>query len=62
LPEVSWFQAKLVQHGFALKETGTLDKETRTVLAAFQMKYRPGRYDGQPDAETAALLAVLTGK
>jgi len=23
------------------------------------MKYRPARFDGEPDAETAALLAVL---
>ncbi|EKM95296.1 N-acetylmuramoyl-L-alanine amidase [Stutzerimonas degradans] len=31
------------------------------MLAAFQMKYRPARYDGEPDAETAALLQVLNG-
>jgi N-acetylmuramoyl-L-alanine amidase len=24
------------------------------------MKYRPARYDGEPDAETAALLEVCT--
>jgi N-acetylmuramoyl-L-alanine amidase len=31
------------------------------VVAAFQMKYRPSNYDGQPDAETAAILTALTG-
>ena len=60
LPEVTWFQTKLVEHGFALAVTGTLDPTTRQVLANFQMKYRPARYDGLPDAETAALLDVLT--
>jgi len=60
LPEVAWFQTRLVRHGFALPVTGTLDAATREVLAVFQMKYRPARYDGQPDAETAAILDVLT--
>lgn len=60
LPDLLWFQNKLIEHGFALTPTGTLDKETQEILAAFQMKYRPERYDGQPDAETAALLDVLT--
>jgi N-acetyl-anhydromuramyl-L-alanine amidase AmpD len=27
---------------------------------AFQMRHRPSRFDGVPDAETAALLHVLT--
>ena len=36
--------------------TGELDAATRRVIAAFQMKYRNSRYDGQPDAETAARL------
>ena len=60
LPELAWFQQRLAQHGFELAQTGRLDVATRTVLAAFQMKYRPARFDGQPDAETAALLQVLT--
>ncbi len=60
LPDIAWFQAKLVQHGFAIPKTGALDAPTKQVLAVFQMKYRPSRYDGVPDAETAALLEVLT--
>lgn len=60
LPDLLWFQNKLIDHGFALTPSGTLNKETQEILAAFQMKYRPERYDGQPDAETAALLDVLT--
>lgn len=58
-PEVAWFQKALATHGFDLPVTGTLDEPTRAALSAFQMKYRPARYDGQPDAETAALLQVL---
>ena len=60
LPDVAWFQQKLSAHGYAIVQTGELDEQTRTVLGAFQMKYRPAKYDGQPDAESAALLEVLT--
>jgi N-acetylmuramoyl-L-alanine amidase len=60
LPDVFWFQRKLATHGFAIQQTGVLDQQTRTVLQAFQMKYRPADFAGNPDAETAALLEVLT--
>lgn len=60
-PQVAWFQAQLAAHGFEVPRHGVLDGATRNVVAAFQMKYRPRRYDGEPDAETAALLAALTG-
>jgi N-acetylmuramoyl-L-alanine amidase len=59
LPEVQWFQDMLAKHGFAVPRHGTLDEETRNVIAAFQMRFRPARYDGTPDAETAAILHVL---
>jgi N-acetylmuramoyl-L-alanine amidase len=61
LPNVLWFQQKLEQHGFAVPQNGELDAATRNVLIVFQMKYRPARYDGIPDAETAAILDVLVG-
>ena len=60
LPDVAWFQERLATHGFKVPRSGVLDKETRNVVAAFQMKYRPERFDGTPDARTAALLAALT--
>ncbi len=60
LPEVAWFQQKLAAHGYATPQHGQLDSATRDVLRAFQMRYRPRLYDGQPDAETAALLQVIT--
>jgi N-acetylmuramoyl-L-alanine amidase len=60
LPNVAWFQDALATHGFDVPRTGLLDEPTRRVISAFQMRYRPARYDGTPDAETAALLQVLT--
>ena len=61
VPPVAWFQQALAKHGFLVAQHGELDEPTRRVMAAFQMKYRPSKYDGQPDAETAALLTALTG-
>lgn len=60
LPDVAWFQRALQAHGFEVPTHGQLDEPTRRVIAAFQMKYRPARFDGSPDAETAALLQALT--
>ena len=60
LPDIDWFQQKLARHGFAVPLNSELDEATVTVLSAFQMKYRPALFDGMPDAETAALLEVLT--
>ena len=59
LPDVAWFQDMLAKHGFAVPQNGELDAATVNVLRAFQMKYRPARFDGTPDAETAALLSAL---
>jgi N-acetylmuramoyl-L-alanine amidase len=60
LPEVAWYQKKLAAWGYGLVQSGNLDEQTRAVLSAFQMKYRPANIDGMPDVETAALLEALT--
>jgi N-acetylmuramoyl-L-alanine amidase len=60
LPNALWFQQRLARIGYAVPSSGTWDAASRNVLSAFQMKYRPSRYDAQADAETAALLAALT--
>jgi N-acetylmuramoyl-L-alanine amidase len=60
LPDAAWFQQRLAQHGFEVPLHGEWDEPTRRVLAAFQMKYRPTRADGRPDADSAALLQVVT--
>lgn len=59
LPDVAWYQNQLADYGFQVPRTGLLDPETRRVISNFQAKYRPSRHDGEPDAETAAILAVL---
>ena len=59
LPDVGWFQAQLDAWGYEVPRHGELDESTRHVISAFQMKYRPTRYDGEPDAETAALLEAV---
>ena len=59
LPELQWFQDMLGKHGFAVPRNGTLDEETRRVISAFQMRFRPAQFDGTPDAQTAAILHVL---
>nr|WP_295994206.1 N-acetylmuramoyl-L-alanine amidase [Rugamonas sp.] len=60
LPDPAWFQKKLALHGYAVPQNGQFDKATQNVIAVFQTKFRPAKFDGQPDAETAALLDVLT--
>ncbi len=60
VPAAAWYQAALAKFGYKVPESGVLDEPTRKVLAAFQKKYRPLQHDGTPDAETAALLHVLT--
>lgn len=60
IPDIGWFQKKLAAYGYAVPQNAVLDDETRNVVAAFQMKYRQARFDGMPDAETAAILEVMT--
>ena len=60
LPDAVWFQQKLAQHGYSIARSGQFDPQTRNVISAFQMKYRPTMFDGTADAETAAMLDTLT--
>lgn len=59
LPPARIIQEKLRQAGYAAPGTGEIDPATRKVLRAFQMHYRPARHDGEPDAETLAILDAL---
>jgi N-acetylmuramoyl-L-alanine amidase len=56
LPDIAWFQRKLSDIGYVVPRDGKFSQETRNVLIAFQTRYRPSKIDGEPDAETAALL------
>ncbi|MCO7515589.1 N-acetylmuramoyl-L-alanine amidase [Pseudomonas guariconensis] len=58
-PTAGWYQQQLARFGYAIAQTGELDVATRHVIAAFQMRFRPQRFDGMPDAQTAAMLQVL---
>ena len=58
-PDTLWFQQQLQRLGYDSPQTGELDPATINVLAAFQMHYRPARHDGQPDAETAAIMLAI---
>ncbi|MCD5992192.1 N-acetylmuramoyl-L-alanine amidase [Pseudomonas sp. CDFA 602] len=60
-PSIIWFQQQLARLGYTTPQTGMMDAETRQVLAAFQMHFRPERFDGEPDAQSAAILQVLNG-
>ena len=66
LPSLAWFAQALATVGYSVPASGApqatpdaAEAGIRRVIAAFQMKYRPARFDGQPDAETAALLQSL---
>lgn len=58
-PSASWYQQQLARLGYGVPQTGEFDVATQQVLAAFQMHYRPERFDGLGDAQSAAILQVL---
>ena len=62
LPDVAWFQQKLLEIGYATPQSGWWDEESKNVLIAFQTRYRPGLFDGSMDAESAALLNIVSRK
>ena len=58
-PGIAWYQQQLARLGYAVEQSGEFDVATKHVLAAFQMHFRPERFDGQPDPQSAAILQVL---
>jgi N-acetylmuramoyl-L-alanine amidase len=58
-PDAAWFQQRLACVGYAVPRSGEFDTTTRRVLSAFQMHFRPANFDGEPDAESAAILDSL---
>jgi N-acetylmuramoyl-L-alanine amidase len=67
IPDVPWFQRKLAEHGFEVPRDGfpnsmEPDEATRRSIRAFQAKYRQNDIRGNLDAETAAMLDVITRK
>lgn len=58
-PPIAELQAMLARFGYGSAATGILDDETRAVLSAFQRHYRPRKFSGMPDADSAGRLAFL---
>lgn len=52
-------QGKLKRYGYSIELTGKLDVQTRKVVSAFQMHFRPEIISGEPDEETEAILNAL---
>lgn len=60
--DITKLQNNLKTYGYAIQITGKLDQQTRAVVQAFQMHFRPRDYSGNPDAETIAILENLIKK
>lgn len=58
--DIAWLQERLARIGYSVSRSGVMDEMTRDVISTFQMKYRPSDIAGQPDAETAALIEVVS--
>ncbi len=61
-PDLLMMQRALAALGYRIEETGEEDVQTRFVVRAFQMRFRPANWDGGIDAETAAILFALLEK
>ena len=55
-------QRALKVYGYNIDETGILDTQTRNVLQAFQLHFRPSEITGEPSVETVAILYALIEK
>lgn len=55
-------QSDLSKYGYKISETGKWDDQTKRVLMAFQLHFRPTNFSGELDAETWAILKALNFK
>ncbi len=61
-PPVAMVQRALQEYGYRIDLTGVYDRQTRLVVRAFQMHFRPMLTTGIIDAESAAVLFALLEK
>jgi N-acetylmuramoyl-L-alanine amidase len=59
---LSDLRARLIRFGYGVDLTGDPLADLRTVVAAFQRRFRPRRIDGIADAETSAILDDLLAR
>lgn len=55
-------QEDLAKYGYGIDTTGRWDDQTKRVIMAFQLHFRPSNYSGTLDAETWAILQALNYK
>ena len=55
---LSW-QQNLARYGYGIAPSGEWDEQSRAVMQAFQLHFRPTTVDGEPDAECQAILSAL---
>jgi N-acetylmuramoyl-L-alanine amidase len=53
------WQQQLARYGYGLPQHGAWDEQSRAVLRAFQLHFRPALVTGEPDAECQAILTAL---
>lgn len=61
-PDVAKLQADLAEYGYGVNKTGVYDKQTATVVKAFQRHFRPEKVDGIADISTVKTLEKLISK
>lgn len=55
-------QKALSAYGYKIDQSGVMDEQTKFVLSAFQMHFRPMNVSGKADGETIAILFALIEK
>ena len=62
LPNLKLLQEKLRKLGYEIEPTGANDFQSISAIRSFQLHFRPKKYDGFFDVETAAILYALLKK
>tara|TARA_B100000963_G_scaffold360329_1_gene390764 strand:- start:1104 stop:1958 length:855 start_codon:yes stop_codon:yes gene_type:complete len=62
MPTTKIVQSELLDYGYDIELTGVADKQTSEVVRAFQLHFRPQKFDGVIDRETAAIIFALNNK
>ncbi|QXB56563.1 N-acetylmuramoyl-L-alanine amidase [Aeromonas sp. FDAARGOS 1415] len=57
-PLLVW-QQQLARYGYGIAPSGEWDAQSRAVMRAFQLHFRPAQVSGEPDAECQAILMAL---